>query len=127
MRLKTADKDSGQVWESTAGFPRPAHAAAHTLARVGPSAADEQRICVFVDSVILSSSTDVSDHHAHFQLEHLALTRRELLQRCGMGFGALALGNLIVGAADRGRGRPTRSCPTRRISRPKPSTSSTCS
>ncbi len=33
-----------------------------------------------------------------FQLDHLALTRRELLQRCGMGFGALALGNLIVGA-----------------------------
>jgi len=27
--------------------------------------------------------------------EHLALTRRELLQRCGMGFGALALGNLV--------------------------------
>jgi hypothetical protein len=33
-----------------------------------------------------------------FQFEHLALTRRELLQRCGMGFGALALGNLVVGA-----------------------------
>ncbi len=32
------------------------------------------------------------------QVEHLALTRRELLQRCGMGFGALALGNLVVGA-----------------------------
>jgi len=26
------------------------------------------------------------------------LTRRELLQQCGMGFGALALGNLVVGA-----------------------------
>jgi hypothetical protein len=26
------------------------------------------------------------------------LTRRELLQRCGMGFGAMALGNLVVGA-----------------------------
>ena len=32
------------------------------------------------------------------QLEHLALNRRELLQRCGMGFGAMALGNLVVGA-----------------------------
>jgi hypothetical protein len=32
------------------------------------------------------------------QFDHLALTRRELLHRCGMGFGALALGNLIVGA-----------------------------
>src|SRR4051794_5133674 len=31
-------------------------------------------------------------------LDHLALTRRELLQRCGMGFGAMALGNLVVGA-----------------------------
>src|ERR1700755_3188530 len=33
-----------------------------------------------------------------FHPQHLALTRRELLQRCGMGFGALALGNLITGA-----------------------------
>src|SRR5882762_1434894 len=33
-----------------------------------------------------------------FQFDHLALTRRELLHRCGMGFGALALGDLIVGA-----------------------------
>src|SRR4029078_293625 len=32
------------------------------------------------------------------QFDHLALTRRELLHRCGMGFGALALGNLVVGA-----------------------------
>ena len=30
-----------------------------------------------------------------FRSEHLALTRRELLQRCGMGFGALALGSLL--------------------------------
>ncbi len=29
------------------------------------------------------------------QLEHLALTRRELLSRCGMGFGAFALGHLL--------------------------------
>jgi hypothetical protein len=28
-------------------------------------------------------------------LEHLALTRRELLKRCGMGYGALALGSLL--------------------------------
>src|SRR5258707_13493480 len=34
----------------------------------------------------------------HFQYEHLAITRRELLHRCGMGFGALALGDLIIGA-----------------------------
>ena len=33
-----------------------------------------------------------------FQFDQLALTRRELLHRCGMGFGAIALGNLIVGA-----------------------------
>ncbi|HEX5472639.1 MAG TPA: DUF1501 domain-containing protein [Lacipirellulaceae bacterium] len=33
-----------------------------------------------------------------FQFEHLALTRRELLHRCGMGFGALALGDLILRA-----------------------------
>ncbi|MEX2168295.1 MAG: DUF1501 domain-containing protein [Pirellulales bacterium] len=31
--------------------------------------------------------------------EHLALTRRELLQRCGMGYGALALGSLVSSAA----------------------------
>ncbi|HMP06545.1 MAG TPA: DUF1501 domain-containing protein, partial [Lacipirellulaceae bacterium] len=31
-----------------------------------------------------------------FQPEHLALTRRELLQRCGMGFGAMALGRLLA-------------------------------
>jgi hypothetical protein len=30
------------------------------------------------------------------QLEHLALTRRELLQRCGMGYGALALESLLA-------------------------------
>jgi hypothetical protein len=30
-----------------------------------------------------------------FRPEHLALTRRELLQRCGMGFGALALGGML--------------------------------
>jgi hypothetical protein len=33
-----------------------------------------------------------------FRFDDLALTRRELLHRCGMGFGALALGDLIVGA-----------------------------
>src|SRR4051812_33856116 len=33
-----------------------------------------------------------------FQFDDLALTRRELLHRCGMGLGALALGDLIVGA-----------------------------
>jgi len=32
------------------------------------------------------------------RLEHLALTRRELLQRCGMGFGALALGGMLADA-----------------------------
>jgi hypothetical protein len=29
-------------------------------------------------------------------LEHLTLTRRQLLQRCGMGFGAMALGGLLA-------------------------------
>jgi hypothetical protein len=33
-------------------------------------------------------------HHA-FNLEHLALTRREFLSRCGMGMGALTLGSLF--------------------------------
>src|SRR5438132_5219707 len=33
-----------------------------------------------------------------FPFEDLALTRRDLLYRCGMGFGALALGDLVVGA-----------------------------
>jgi hypothetical protein len=32
-----------------------------------------------------------------FRFDDLALTRRELLQRCGMGFGALALGGLVGG------------------------------
>ncbi|BBO35811.1 DUF1501 domain-containing protein [Lacipirellula parvula] len=31
--------------------------------------------------------------------EHLALTRRELLQRCGMGLGALSLGSMLAGEA----------------------------
>ncbi len=31
-----------------------------------------------------------------FPFEHLSLTRRELLSRCGMGFGALALGSLVA-------------------------------
>ena len=31
-----------------------------------------------------------------FPVEHLALTRRELLARCGMGIGALALGDMLV-------------------------------
>lgn len=30
-------------------------------------------------------------------LEHLALSRRQLLSRCGMGFGSLALGQLVCG------------------------------
>jgi len=37
-----------------------------------------------------------------FPLEHLALTRRELLSRCGMGFGALALGELLTPARSAG-------------------------
>ncbi len=36
-------------------------------------------------------------HHA-FNPEHLALTRREFLNRCGMGMGALGLGTLMSGA-----------------------------
>jgi hypothetical protein len=41
-------------------------------------------------------------------MEHLALTRRELLRRCGMGLGGLALGQLLDGPADAavGRGNP---------------------
>ena len=38
------------------------------------------------------------------RLEHLALTRRELLARCGMGFGSLALGHLLGDAAPAGIG-----------------------
>src|SRR5262245_30974811 len=33
-----------------------------------------------------------------FNFNDLALTRRELLHRCGMGFGALPIGHLILGA-----------------------------
>ena len=36
------------------------------------------------------------------QFDHLALTRRELLQRCGMGFGAMALGSMLAPAAAAG-------------------------
>jgi Protein of unknown function (DUF1501) len=38
----------------------------------------------------------IATMHHPFPLEHLALTRRELLSRCGMGFGALALGGLVA-------------------------------
>jgi hypothetical protein len=34
--------------------------------------------------------------HPSYNLEHLALTRRELLARCGMGLGAWALGDLVM-------------------------------
>ena len=33
--------------------------------------------------------------------EHLTLTRRELLHRCGMGFGAMALGGMLAETAGR--------------------------
>src|SRR6478609_3760577 len=36
------------------------------------------------------------NHHA-FNPEHLALTRREFLSRCGMGMGAIGLGTLLGG------------------------------
>jgi hypothetical protein len=36
----------------------------------------------------------ISNHTFH--PEHLALTRRELLQRCGMGLGAMALGGMLA-------------------------------
>jgi hypothetical protein len=36
--------------------------------------------------------------HHKFNPEHLALTRREFLNRCGMGFGALSLGTLLRGS-----------------------------
>ncbi|MBM3846081.1 MAG: twin-arginine translocation signal domain-containing protein, partial [Verrucomicrobia bacterium] len=35
-------------------------------------------------------------HHA-FDPSHLAMTRREFLQRCGMGMGALGLAQLLGG------------------------------
>jgi hypothetical protein len=34
-----------------------------------------------------------------FRWEHLTLTRRELLARCGMGLGSLALGPLLGGTS----------------------------
>ncbi len=37
-------------------------------------------------------------HHRPFELEHLALTRREFLSRCGMGMGSLGLAGLLSGA-----------------------------
>ena len=36
--------------------------------------------------------------HHKFNPEHLALTRREFLSRCGMGMGALSLGTLLNGS-----------------------------
>ena len=33
--------------------------------------------------------------HHQFNPEHLALTRREFLNRCGMGMGAIGLGSLL--------------------------------
>jgi hypothetical protein len=36
--------------------------------------------------------------HHRFNPEHLALTRREFLNRCGMGFGGLSLGALLKGS-----------------------------
>lgn len=36
-------------------------------------------------------------HHRPFELEHLALTRREFLNRCGMGMGAAGLAGLLGG------------------------------
>ncbi len=38
--------------------------------------------------------------------EHLALTRREMLHRCGMGFGALALGDLLSQAGKAASANP---------------------
>ena len=40
-------------------------------------------------------------HHA-FNPEHLALTRREFLDRCGMGMGALAMAPLLASQASTG-------------------------
>lgn len=40
-------------------------------------------------------------HHA-FNPEHLALTRREFLSRCGMGMGALAMAPLLASQASKG-------------------------
>ncbi len=37
-----------------------------------------------------------------FRWDHLALTRRQMLARCGMGLGSLALGPLLSGAAQAG-------------------------
>lgn len=52
--------------------------------------------------------------------DHLVLTRRELLSRCGMGFGALALGQMLgdYASAELGGGNPL--APVARISRPRP-------
>jgi hypothetical protein len=43
--------------------------------------------------------------HHEFNPEHLALTRREFLNRCGMGLGALGLGALMQEAAPRAWGQ----------------------
>jgi hypothetical protein len=44
------------------------------------------------------------------RLEHLGLTRRQLLTRCGMGFGSLALTHLL-GGVEQAAGGPARSNP----------------
>ena len=40
-------------------------------------------------------SVELNMNHHAFSPEHLALTRREFLSRCGMGMGALGLGTLL--------------------------------
>jgi hypothetical protein len=50
-----------------------------------------------------------------FPLEHLALTRREMLSRCGMGFGTLALGGLLAQAT---RGAATAAAASRALPGP---------
>ncbi len=51
------------------------------------------------DTVTDSQAGDNSMWGHDFRWEHLALTRRELLTRCGLGFGTLALGPLLGNTA----------------------------
>ena len=57
---------------------------------------------------------------------HTERTRRWFFRECGVGLGAIALGQLLGGSA-RGRLRPIRWLPGPRISPPGPSESSSCS
>ena len=89
-------------------FPRAARRALDRLGAAGASAADDERVRVYRLKPVLTERSDLCPD-MHCGLEHLALTRRELLRRCGMGLGAIGPGTTCWTApadAAVGRGNP---------------------